>query len=290
MSRSALLVRVGAPAVALVLAGAAGAQPRPAHRSGRTPARTPAPAPTRAPTSPPPTSAPAAVPDGYVTLRGTDTVAVERVTRDAAGGATSELRLGSASGALGLRLRTRTESRADGATARVDAEVTPPGATSAAQRVSIVFGPGDSATVRAGDRPPQRVAAVPGAVAYTELSMVSFEHIVRRARALGGQAGRPATVPVLLGARTLPATVAFPGADSVLVTIGPATVRLAIGADGRALGLVVPAQGVHTVRVDASAVRADAGAAAGATPTGATPAVGFAHAARGTPRVGRRTT
>lgn len=246
MPRPIRPVGVPASAVALVIAGAAvrgaGAQPHPA-----------------------PT--PAASADGYVTLRGTDTVAVERVTRDAAGVATSELRLGTASGAAGLRLRTRTAARPDGATTHIDAEVTPPGAVgAAAQRVSIVFGPGDSATVRAGDAAPRRVAAVPGAVAYTELSMVSFEHIVRRAHALGGAVGRAATVPVLIGARTLPATVAFPGGDSVLVTIGPATVRLAISADGRAIGLAVPAQGVHTVRVDASAVRADAGGAPGATP------------------------
>lgn len=239
--------RAHAAALAVVTACAAGT----AGPTGAQPRPTPAPAPSA---------------DGYVTLRGADTVAVERVTRDAAGGTTSELRLAGASGAAGLRLRTRTTSRPDGATTHVDAEVTPPGAGAPAQRVRIAFGPGDSATVRAGDGAPQRVPAAAGVVAYTELSMVSFEHIVRRARSLGGAAGRPATVPVLLGARTLPATVAFPGGDSVLVTIGPATVRLAVGADGRAIGLTVPAQGVRTVRVAAATVHADAAAASGATP------------------------
>jgi dienelactone hydrolase len=212
---------------------------------------------------------PARSADGYVTLRGADTVVFERVARDAAGETVSEVRLGRAAGAnAGVRLRTRTTARPDGATARVDAEVTPPGVAGPPQRVSIVFGPGDSATVRAGDGPPQRVAATAGAVAFTEFSLVPFEHLVRRARALGGAVGRPVSVPVLIGARTLPAAVSFPVADSALVTVGAVTVRLAVTADGRALGFVVPAQRARavrvdpaSVRVDPASVRADAGAA-----------------------------
>lgn len=194
--------------------------------------------------------------DGYVTLRGADTVAVERVTRDGAGGAVSELRLGGASGApAGLRLRTRTAAGADAATTRVDAEVTPPGGSAPAQRVTIVFGPGDSATVRAGDSPPQRVPAARGAVAYTNLSVVSLEHILRRARVLAGAAGRAASVPVLVGGGAQ-AAVAFLSADSATITLGDVTLRVARGPDDRVLGFTVPSQGVRAVRVPAARVPA----------------------------------
>lgn len=195
---------------------------------------------------------PAASADGYVTLRGADTVAVEQVTRDGAGGAVSELRLGIASGApVGLRLRTRTAAGADAATTRVDAEVTPPAGLAPAQRVTIVFGPGDSATVRAGHGPAQRVPATRGAVAYTNLSVVSLEHILRRARVLAGAAGREASVPVLVGGGTQAAVVLL-GPDSATITLGGVVLRVARGPDGRVLGFTVPSQGVRAVRVPAA--------------------------------------
>jgi len=226
MTRSAFSVRLAAGAASFVCAAGTAAAQRP--------------------------NPSAASADGYVTLRGADTVAVEQVTRDGAGGAVSELRLGVASGApVGLRLRTRTAAGADAATTRVDAEVVPPGGLAPAQRVTIVFGPGDSATVRAGNGPAQRVPAARGAVAYTNLSVVSIEHILRRARVLAGATGRAASVPVLVGGGTQ-AAVAFLGPDSATVTLGGVTLRVARAPDGRVLGFTVPSQGVRAVRVPAA--------------------------------------
>ena len=88
-----------------------------------------------------------------------------------------------------------------------------------------------------------RAIAVPrGGVPFVNLSGLSIELILRRARALGGDTAR---VPVILvGGQSVIATVARQGADSVVLVLGTVPLRAAVGGDGRLLGAVVPSQNV----------------------------------------------
>ncbi|HET9685114.1 MAG TPA: alpha/beta fold hydrolase, partial [Gemmatimonadaceae bacterium] len=107
---------------------------------------------------------------------------------------------------------------------------------------------GDSALshvedARLGTRQGDRYVRIPaGAVPFVNLSGLSLELILRRARALGGDTAR---VPVILvGGQSAVATVMRNGADSVLLALGIAVLRARTDADGRFLGAVVPSQDV----------------------------------------------
>jgi dienelactone hydrolase len=107
---------------------------------------------------------------------------------------------------------------------------------------------GDSGTAQPFDAsapaplPAQRVAVPRGAVPFVNLSGLSLELILRRARAIGGDS---ATVPVLLGnGGSLPASVRRVGADSATITLGGVELRARTDAEGRLLGAVVPSQDV----------------------------------------------
>lgn len=107
---------------------------------------------------------------------------------------------------------------------------------------------GDSALshvedARLGTRQGDRYVRIPaGAVPFVNLSGLSLELILRRARALGGDTVR---VPVILvGGQSAVATVMRNGADSVLLALGIAVLRARTDADGRFLGAVVPSQDV----------------------------------------------
>jgi dienelactone hydrolase len=116
---------------------------------------------------------------------------------------------------------------------------------------------GDSGTAQPFDAaapvplPAQRIAVPRGAVPFVNLSGLSLELMLRRARAIGGDS---ADVPVLLGNGTsLSAGVRRVGADSVTITLGGVVLRARVDAEGRLLGAVVPSQGVVFERLPGDA-------------------------------------
>jgi alpha-beta hydrolase superfamily lysophospholipase len=118
---------------------------------------------------------------------------------------------------------------------------------SAIKRLEVTV-TGDSGTAQPFDAaapvplPAQRIAVPKGAVPFVNLSGLSLELMLRRARAIGGES---ADVPLLLGnGATLLASVRRIGADSATITLGGVELRARTDADGRLLGAVVPSQGV----------------------------------------------
>jgi dienelactone hydrolase len=179
----------------------------------------------------------------FVVLHGGDTVAVER--------ATIGPRL--AEGVLRVRssqqqVRQQVETDASGIAQRM---VTLVGrgarGDSAAKQLEITVS-GDSGTAQPYDAgapaplPAQRIAVPHGAIPFVNLSGLSVELMLRRARAIGGEV---ATVPLLLGNGTsVPATVQRAGPDSATILIAGVLLRARTDAQGRMLGAAVPAQGV----------------------------------------------
>lgn len=183
----------------------------------------------------------------FVIRHGSDTAAVERVTRTAA-----RLR-----GTLFVRngprltydatlgpgaLVPRIVLSAFGATAA------PTAAPVSSATVTIAR---DTAIALVGSAV-QRIATQPGAMPWVNPSFALIEQIVRRALALGGAT---ATVPLLnlQGGQTTPATVSRAPDDSVVVSLVNLQLRLRVGPDGRLLGGVIPSQGVTVDRVDGPA-------------------------------------
>ena len=143
-----------------------------------------------------------------------------------------------------------------GVVSRVVTEMTP-GATgdTVRQRAELVFR-GDSGYSRAGDprvttQPPGRAFAVPrGAVPLLNLSGVSLELLVRRARAIGGDTAR---VPILLvTGQSITALVTRRGDDSLIVSLGGVALHARADLAGRLYGAVVPSQNVVFERLPAS--------------------------------------
>lgn len=92
---------------------------------------------------------------------------------------------------------------------------------------------------RQGDR---WIKVPAGAVPFVNLSGLSVELMLRRARAIGGDTAR---IPVLVvGGQSAVATVVRNGADSVTIALGMAVLRARTDAEGRFLGAVVPSQDV----------------------------------------------
>ena len=86
-----------------------------------------------------------------------------------------------------------------------------------------------------------------GGIPFVNLSSLSVELILRRARALGGDTAR---LPVILvGGQSTVATVVRLGADSVILTIGNVPLRARTDAVGRFLGAVVSSQDVTFERL-----------------------------------------
>jgi uncharacterized protein len=107
---------------------------------------------------------------------------------------------------------------------------------------------GDSALSHVEDHrlatpPADHAITVPrGAVPFVNLSGLSVELILRRARALGGDTAR---VPILLvGGQSVVATIARNGADSVLLILGTVPLHARVDNEGRFLGGIVPSQDV----------------------------------------------
>jgi alpha-beta hydrolase superfamily lysophospholipase len=90
--------------------------------------------------------------------------------------------------------------------------------------------------------PDRRLKVTRGAVPLVNLSGLSLELVLRRARSIGGDT---AHVPIILiSGQTVTAVVTRIGADSVLVTLAGIGLRARTDAVGRLLGAVVPSQNV----------------------------------------------
>jgi uncharacterized protein len=149
---------------------------------------------------------------------------------------------------------------------------------SAIKRLEVTIA-GDSGTAQPFDAsapaplPAQRIAVPRGAVPFVNLSGLSLELMLRRARAIGGDS---VAVPLLLGnGSSLPAIVKRIGADSATITLGGVVLRARTDAEGRLLGAVVPSQNVVFERL---AGDAPAGAWAPA-PTSYAPSAGAPYTA-----------
>jgi hypothetical protein len=186
----------------------------------------------------------------FLVRQGADTLAVENASRNGA----------QVEGALVMRAPVlRIGQRITlGDSARVERVATAMriGAVgdSVQQRAELVFR-GDSAFSHVEDiraaapAPDRRFAIVPGSIPFLNLSGLSIELLLRRARALGGDTVR---VPVLLlTGQSLTATVSRVGADSALVTLGSAVLHVRTDAEGRLLGARVPSQDVVFERLPA---------------------------------------
>jgi dienelactone hydrolase len=124
------------------------------------------------------------------------------------------------------------------------------------QRAELTF-MGDSAVSHVEDVrapapiPDRRLKVTPGAIPYINLSGLSLELLLRRARALRGDTAR---VPViLLGGQIVTATVTSQGGDSLVVRFAGVTLRARTDGEGRLLGATVPSQGVVFERLPADA-------------------------------------
>jgi dienelactone hydrolase len=202
----------------------------------------------------------------FVVLRNRDTIAAETMTRTA-GGAEGDLRIGSPL----LRIRQAITFTPANAIERVGLSVGH-GARgdSALQRSELIFS-GDSAVVH--DEQPngapiaERRFAVPtGAVLYANLSGLTLEQILRRARLAGGG------VPVLLGSgQTMAVTVTPAGTDSLVINLGGVLIRARTDSVGRLLGASVPSQNVVFLRLpgDSPAAAWSPGTVSYAPPAGA---------------------
>ena len=156
-----------------------------------------------------------------------------------------------------LRLGQRVTLGDAGTVERVETAMSV-GATgdSVRQRAELVF-QGDSAFSHVVDTraptpiPDRRLGVVAGSIPFVNLSGLSMELVLRRARALGGDTAR---VPILLlTGQPITGTVVRAGRDSLLLTIGGVVVRARSDAAGRLLGAVVPSQNVVFERLPADA-------------------------------------
>ncbi len=111
---------------------------------------------------------------------------------------------------------------------------------------------GDSVEVRSdalpgGSSRPLRAFVPRGSVPFNNLSGLTLELILRRARAVGHDT---VVVPLLVAAgQSVPVRVTRMGTDSAVLTIGVTDIRVRTDSVGRFLGGVVPSQGVHFERL-----------------------------------------
>jgi len=210
----------------------------------------------------------------FLIRRGLDTLAVERAT------------IGPRHAEAVLRVRTSqqqvrqlVETDASGAAQHMITLVgRGPRGDSAAKQLEITVD-GDSGTAQPFDAAApaplsaQRIKVPHGAVPFVNLSGLSLELMLRRARAIGSD---DASVPLLLGNGTsAPAVIHRVGADSATITLGGVVLRARTDAQGRLLGAVVPSQGVVFERLPGDA-RAGAWAPA---PTSYAPPAGAPYTA-----------
>jgi hypothetical protein len=188
----------------------------------------------------------------FLVRHGNDTLAVENVSRR---GTTLEgaLLMRSPLMRIGQQVMLSDSSTVDrvvttvGLGGRMDSVV---------QRAELSFR-GDSAVSHVQDSrattaiPDRRIRVMPGSVPFVNLSGLSLELILRRARALARDTAR---VPVILiDGQGVTATVARLSGDSALITLGGVPLRARTDDEGRLLGAVVPSQDVVFERLPADA-------------------------------------
>ena len=180
-------------------------------------------------------------PTTFVMLLGSDTLAIERVTRSA-----NHLEGDFVSPSRGVRVRYTATIAADGTMSRME-EWAYRGTDTTGTHATLVE-QGDSMTVELQGRT-LHFGTKSGAIVYFNPSMGLLEQAILRARSLGGPS---AEVPLFAseGAATVPLSVTWVGSDSAHVTLGGVTMNVALGVDGRIAGIAVPSQNVRVVRVD----------------------------------------
>ena len=205
----------------------------------------------------------------FVVLVGQDTIAVERTVRtadSAEGDLRSKLPM--------LRITQRLALGAGGTVERVGFKVGRGiGGDSAVQRSELILR-GDSAVshlepTSSAPIAERRFAVPAGAIPFVNLSGLSLEQLLRRARAIGGDSVR---IPALFtGGQAVDVTLVRRGADSVALTFGAVELRLRTDSVGRLLGAAVPSQSVRFVRAsgDSPAARWSPATASYAAPVGA---------------------
>lgn len=180
----------------------------------------------------------------FFVMHGTDTLAVEQVTRTPGtlSGTMSETMRGSRWSYVLTHDSLGRSERLENAFYRSASDTAP------LQRATILFR-GDSAIVQIGAPPAtQRLGTSAGAVPWVNPSAAMLEQVLRRAKVLGGAS---ASVPIfqVQGGQTLNVTVTWMPNDSAVVAMGSVGFRLAVGADGTLLGGRVPEQNVTIARV-----------------------------------------
>jgi alpha-beta hydrolase superfamily lysophospholipase len=178
----------------------------------------------------------------FVVLLNRDTIAAETMTRTA-GQAEGALRMLSPMLLIKQAITFTPENGIERVTLSVGRGAK---GDSAVQQSELILR-GDSAVSHveqtSGAPTTERRFAVPaGAVPFINLSGLSLEQIIRRARVLGRDT---LNVPVLLtNAQTIYASVVRAGADSVVIVLGGVVLRARTDTVGRLLGASVPAQNV----------------------------------------------
>ncbi|HTS88182.1 MAG TPA: hypothetical protein VMG41_06785 [Gemmatimonadales bacterium] len=187
----------------------------------------------------------------FVTVRGTDTVAVEHFQRQTAVLDGSLVR--TASAAARERLTYHTVLLPDQSTPLIEVSVwraTDPEDSPARQTARVLF-KGDSAAVDDASRWDGVITHVlptrPAAVPYLNLSVSLMELATRRAAGAGADS---LAVPFfnLGGGQTVTGVVQRLGTDSAAVRIGSVEFRFHVDKTGRILGGAVPSQGLAISR------------------------------------------
>ena len=116
------------------------------------------------------------------------------------------------------------------------------------QSADLVFRPDSvKVTVSGNVSREQTIATEPGAIPYINPSMTMMEQVLRHARAAGLD-----TVPVFAvsGGQTVPVAVTWVGEDSAIMRIAGAEIRAAVDPAGNLLGIAIPMQHAHGIRLD----------------------------------------
>ena len=196
----------------------------------------------------------------FVAHRGADTLLTERIEREVDSMVTSRLTFRGGGLPVGVRVITTYTLAPEGLVRRAVTEATPPGGAKPAPRVTLTFGtaPGDSVDVQIGPTAHRRMPAGPSVIPYTNLSIATWDLVLRRARALGGGTLRATSVPLLLAPGRPPAlaSVTPNGPDSVVFELSGVEARARIAPDGRVLGMRVPAQNLDFDPADPRTVSA----------------------------------
>jgi alpha-beta hydrolase superfamily lysophospholipase len=189
----------------------------------------------------------------FLITRGADTLAMERASNAGRAGEGTLLVGGPVVARIGQQV-TLSES---GTVERVVTTIWKGARGDTLQQRSVLTFQGDSAVAHveksAAPTPPpdQRFRVNAGSIPFVNLSGLSVELLLRRARALGRDTVR---IPVIvLGGGSMTATVVRLGADSVVMVMGGVAIRVHTDSAGRLLGAMVPSQSLVFERLPADA-------------------------------------